>query len=50
MVAGAIALYLYSHTVSWVLLRYNFAASIVAACTLGLWFMAAFGLWASFLK
>ena len=50
MILGALALYLYSHTVSWVLLRYNVSASIVAACTLGLWFVAAFGLWASFLK
>jgi hypothetical protein len=50
MILGALALYLYSHTVSWVLLRYKFASSIVAACTLVLWFVAAFGLWALLLE
>lgn len=50
MVVGAIALYVYSYVVSWILLHYKYATSIVTACTLVVWFAVAFGIWALFLK
>jgi hypothetical protein len=50
MVMGAIALYLYSHVVSWLLIHHQLHSLFVSVVTIGLWFVSAFGMWFFLLK
>ena len=50
MLAGAVALLIYSFLVSWLLLRHKFPAAKTAACTIASWFLSAFGVWFCCLK
>jgi hypothetical protein len=50
MMAGAAALCVYSFLVSQLLRRFRLSALIATLAGMPLWFLAAFGLWRSFLK
>jgi uncharacterized membrane protein (GlpM family) len=50
MIAGAIALCVYSQCVSYVMMRRKLHALLVTCSAISLWLAAAFGLWAAFLR
>ncbi len=50
MIAGAVALALYSQATSWLLMRRNWSSLAASVASLAVWFPIAFGLWAAFLK
>ena len=50
MVGGAIAFYVYSQLVSWLLMRYKLRAALVSAAAMILWLASAFGIWFVVLK
>jgi hypothetical protein len=50
MVIGAIAFYLYSHVVSWLLIHRQLHSLFVSVVTICLWFISAFGIWFILLK
>ena len=50
MMAGAIALFVYTSCVSWILMRSKPSALLVTVCAIPLWFGVAFGLWNIWLK
>jgi hypothetical protein len=50
MVAGAVALAIYSHIVSWLMMRYKLHAMVVTILAVFPWFCVAFSLWAIFLR
>jgi len=45
MVAGAIALFLYSQLLCWLMIRYRFSAVMVSISTIVVWFASALGIW-----
>ena len=50
MMAGAVALYVYSQIVSWLLIRYKFSSPFVSVSALLVWFISAFTIWLAILK
>ncbi len=50
MIAGAVALSVYSFAVCQALVRFNYSATVTAVGCLALWFPVAFGLWSFFLR
>jgi hypothetical protein len=45
MIAGAIAFFLYSQVVAWLMFRYKVHALMVGSTAMLIWFITAFGLW-----
>lgn len=50
MMAGAVALYVYSQVVSWLLIRYKVSSVLVSISALVVWFITAFIIWSVVLK
>lgn len=50
MVAGAVAMAVYSQLVSWLMIRYKMHALLVTVLAILPWFCVSFGLWAIFLR
>jgi len=50
MIAGAVALCVYSFLVCWLLMRFRLSAISATLSSTLLWFVAAFGLWQIFLR
>ena len=50
MIAGAIALGVYSLAVSWLLMRFRLSALTATLSSMPLWFVVSFGLWRIFLR
>jgi hypothetical protein len=50
MMLGAVAFCLYSHLVSWLLLRVKASSLVIASASIFVWLAAAFGLWAMLLR
>jgi len=50
MMAGAVALSLYSQVVSWLLIRYRWHALVATLITILLWLGVAFGIWSVLLR
>jgi hypothetical protein len=50
MVAGAVALCLYSLAVAWILMRGRLSTRLATLSCLAVWFGVAFGLWFAFLR
>src|SRR5690242_21723831 len=50
MMAGAVALYVYSQIVSWLLMRYKASSVCVSVSMLVVWFITAFTIWFVVLK
>jgi hypothetical protein len=50
MVGGAIALFVYSSCVSWLMFRYKLPALLVTLLLIPVWVVTAFGIWFAFLR
>jgi hypothetical protein len=50
MIAGAIAFFVYTSFVSWILMRGRLSALAVTVCALPVWAVVAFGVWYFWLK
>ena len=50
MMVGAVAFCLYSHLVTWVLLRVKASSFIITSASILVWLAVAFGLWAMLLR
>jgi len=50
MLAGAIALFVYASSVSWIMMRYKPKALAATICFIPLWLGTAFGLWYLWLR
>ena len=50
MMAGAVALGIYSLFVSWLLMRFRLSALAATLSSMPVWFLTAFGLWRIFLR
>jgi hypothetical protein len=50
MMVGAVAFFLYSQFVSWLLLRHKLGAVMVSTASLLVWFISAYALWFVLLK
>jgi hypothetical protein len=50
MIGGAVALFAYTWSVMWVMIRYKPSAHLAAIGLLSVWLVTAFGAWSLFLK
>lgn len=50
MIGGALALFVYTYAVTWVMFRYKPSALLVSAGLFSAWLATAFGIWSLFLK